>query len=191
MEQNEVNAAFEILLEELEQVCNALNEQGSQAFQSGDYDLVKRTIEEGTRLQEFHTKVRELQKEWQRLAAGRLVRTRASKRRTSGERLPRGLRTPEEAFRRPILESLMELGGQAPMSKVLDLVEQKMKSILNEYDKQPLPSDPRSPRWRNTAQWCRNTLVREGLLKGDSPHGVWEITEAGRRELKKLSDTAE
>jgi len=191
MEQNEVNSAFEILLEELEQVCNALNEQGSQAFRSGDYDMAKRTIEEATRLQEFHTKVRELQKEWHRLVAGRLVRTRLSKIRAPAERLPRGLRTPEEAFRRPILETLVELGGQAPMSKVLDLVEQKMKSILNKYDKQPLPSDPRSPRWRNTAQWCRNTLVREGLLNGDSPHGVWEITEAGRAELKKPSGTAE
>ena len=47
-----------------------------------------------------------------------------------------------------------------------------------------LPSDPKSVRWRNTAQWCRNTMVNEGLLKGDSPHGVWEITAAGKRALE-------
>jgi hypothetical protein len=55
------------------------------------------------------------------------------------------------------------------MSKVLNLMERKMRGILNNYDYQPLPSDPNTIRWRNTAQWCRNTMVREGLLKSDSP----------------------
>ena len=71
----------------------------------------------------------------------------------------------------------MELGGSAPIGEMLDRVEQKMKDVLNEYDYEPLLSDPRSVRWRNTAQWCRNTLVREGMMKGNSPHGVWEISE--------------
>jgi len=39
-------------------------------------------------------------------------------------------------------------------------------------------------RWRNTAQWCRHTMVQEGLLKRDSPHGIWEITEKGRQALE-------
>lgn len=26
-------------------------------------------------------------------------------------------------------------------------------------------------------------MVQEGLLRGDSPRGVWEISEAGRRYL--------
>jgi restriction system protein len=34
-----------------------------------------------------------------------------------------------------------------------------------------VPSEPKQSRWRNTAQWCRNTLVNEGLLKKDSPWG--------------------
>ena len=70
------------------------------------------------------------------------------------------------------------------MREVLDRVEAKMKDVLNTYDREPLPSNPRSVRWRNTAQWCRNTLVREGLMKSDSPYGVWEISEAGRRWLE-------
>ncbi|RMH13146.1 MAG: hypothetical protein D6698_14360, partial [Gammaproteobacteria bacterium] len=41
--------------------------------------------------------------------------------------------------------------------------------------------------WRNTAQWCRNTMVREGLMKSDSPYGIWEITEAGRKYLQDES----
>lgn len=36
MDQNEVNEAFEILLEEIEAVANALNEEGAQAFRAGE-----------------------------------------------------------------------------------------------------------------------------------------------------------
>ena len=70
------------------------------------------------------------------------------------------------------------------MNQVLELVEKKMQGILNEYDYQSLPSNPKEVRWRNTAQWCRNTLVREGLLRSDSPRGIWEISDEGREVLK-------
>src|SRR3989338_5736332 len=43
-------------------------------------------------------------------------------------KLPKGLKTPEDAFRRPILESLYELGGRASVSDVLEIVEKKMKT---------------------------------------------------------------
>jgi len=46
-------------------------------------------------------------------------------------------------------------------------------------------SNGRSIRWRNTARWARQWLVREGLLTSDSPRGVWEITEAGRAHLRE------
>ncbi len=132
----------------------------------------------------YREKVKALEKEWAVLAAqappGKKLRRRSAK-----ERLRRGLRTPEDAFRRPILEALVECGGEAPMGKVLEAVEKKMRNRLTEYDFLPLPSDPRSVRWRNTAQWCRNSLVREGLLKRDSPHGIWEISESGRKALEK------
>jgi len=79
----------------------------------------------------------------------------------------------------------VELGGRAEMSKVLDLVEKKVQGILNDYDRRPLPSNPKIIRWRNTAQWCRNTMAREGLLKSDSPRGIWEISERGRKALQE------
>jgi len=39
-----------------------------------------------------------------------------------------------------------------------------------------LRSNPKEVHWRNRAQWYRNTLLREGLLKSDSPRGIWEIS---------------
>jgi restriction system protein len=50
------------------------------------------------------------------------------------------------------------------MSKVLNM-ERKMRGILNNYDYQPLPSDPNTIRWRNTAQWCRNTMGPRGAVE--------------------------
>lgn len=184
MDKNEVNEAFEILLEEIEAVANTLNEGGAEAFRKGEYEKAKAAIEEATRLAEFRERVKGLQREWGGLLRFR-PRAKKSKRRKAKPRLRRGLRTPEDAFRLPILEALVELGGSGSIQDVLDRVEKKMKPVLNEYDYQPLPSDQRSIRWRNTAQWCRNTLVREGLMKSDSSYGVWEISDQGRKWLKE------
>ena len=63
-----------------------------------------------------------------------------------------------------------------------------MDGKLNETDFQPLPSDPDSVRWRNTAQWTRNTLVNQGDMKQNSPRGVWEISEKGRKRIDRLSE---
>jgi restriction system protein len=180
---NEVNTAFEILLEEVELVANTLNDEGMAAFQGGNYDAAQRAIEKATRLTEFREKVKALQKEWGLLPHKSPYPKTKSRRRRS-KRLPRGERTPEDSFRQPILESLEELGGQAPVSDVLDLVYKKMQAILKECDFETLPSDRRTHRWRNTAQWCRNTLVREGLMKSDSQRGIWEISDEGKQRLK-------
>lgn len=174
MEKNEVGIAFEILLEEIEEVANNLNEQGAEAFKSGNYELARRAIEEATRLSEFREKVKALQNEWKTFSVRKFSKSKKRKK-TVGEKLQRGLRTPEDEFRKPILEALKELGGKGRMSEVLDIVEKKMKDRLTKYDYEPLPSNPKSIRWKNTAQWCRNTLVREGILKNDSPHGIWEL----------------
>jgi restriction system protein len=33
------------------------------------------------------------------------------------------------------------------------------------------------PRWRNTAQWARNDLREQGLIRDDTPRSIWEITD--------------
>jgi len=187
MKNNEVNTAFEILLEEIEIVANGLNDDGAAAFKAGDYVAARRAIELATRLAEFRDRVKALQREWASMPFKRRARPIGVGQPPVGP-LPRGRRTPEEAFRRPILEALVELGGKGAVRQVLDGVGQKMQDVLNDYDFQALPSDPKLLRWRNTAQWCRNSLVQEGLMKADSPHGIWEISEAGRRWLS--TDTA-
>jgi hypothetical protein len=69
------------------------------------------------------------------------------------------------------------------VGQVLEKVRQLMVGVLRKVDFEPLASAPESPRWRNAAQWARNSMAREGLLKNDRPRGIGELSEAGRRAL--------
>lgn len=78
------------------------------------------------------------------------------------------------------------MGGSGKVAEVLDRVGKKMKGKLKACDYEPLASDPKNPRWRNATQWARNSMVHEGLLKNDSPRGIWEISEKGKQQIIKL-----
>lgn len=84
----------------------------------------------------------------------------------------------------PILEALEERSGREHSDVVLDLVEKKMVGILKSEDYELLPSGL-SVRWRNRAQWQRQNMVQQGLLRKDSPRGIWEITPTGRQWLQQ------
>lgn len=66
---------------------------------------------------------------------------------------------------------------------VLDRVQAMMADQLNAHDRDVL-TDGKTVRWVNTAQWARNVLREEGLLRDDTPRGVWGISEQGRAWLK-------
>lgn len=102
-----------------------------------------------------------------------------SKKRKTSKKLKRGLKTPQDSFRIPILQTLVEMGGSARVSDVLKKLEQKMKNHLTEFDWLPLPSNPKSIRWINTAQWTRNTLRKEGLISSNSPLASGRLQKKG------------
>jgi len=96
-------------------------------------------------------------------------------------KISKGLRTPNEAFRLPILKALDELGGKGKINEVLEKVENYMKPFLKPIDYEKLKADIR---WRNAACWERLKMVKENLLNPNSPKGLWEITEKGKKYLK-------
>ncbi len=182
-----VFAAFEILLEEIETEIDLINKVGAGAFERRDYDGVKEAIERADRATTLRDNIASLRKEWEALTVphrgNEEEEAMRAERRNLG-RLQRGTRTPESAYYQPILRVLNELGGSAKMNDVLVRVEQVMKGTLKQVDYEPLASGL-DMRWRNTAQWARNSMVKEGLLKADSPRGVWEISDAGRMAITK------
>jgi restriction system protein len=98
-------------------------------------------------------------------------------------KLPKGQKTPQQAYRRPIIEALDELGGSGTVIDILDIVETKMKTLLSEIDYKEIPTG--DIRWRNTAMWERFEMIKDGLLKSGSPRGVWELSNKGLEEIKK------
>jgi len=93
--------------------------------------------------------------------------------------------TPVHVYWPYTLQSLVELGGSASGDEVIQLVGKKMESILTAADKERLESGT-DVRWRNRVAWQRFNMVREGLISRDSPRGVWEITETGRKWLTQF-----
>src|SRR5437660_477516 len=95
---------------------------------------------------------------------------RANGKKRVAKSLPRGVRTAESEFRDPLLRVLHEAGGSARTSEALDRVGDLMGDRLNDADRRVTKSG--AIRWRNTTQWARDAMVREGLLKDNSPRGV-------------------
>jgi len=92
---------------------------------------------------------------------------------------------PQAEYTLPILEALIEMGGKGRMRNVLDRVLDKIKDQLKPKDFGKLPSGT-GVRWKNRAQWERQRLKSQGYLKKDSPHGIWEITDEGRKLYERL-----
>ncbi len=186
-ETDEVSTSLGLLQEALASEVIRMNLEGAEAMKTGDYETAQAVIDFVRKLQVFQGKVSGLESEWKALEeesglASDTVKQIVGKRFFG--KAKKGEITPHSAYYRPILESLVELGGRAKTKKVLDLVGEKMKPLLKDMD-YGLHSDGRSIRWRNTAQWARNTMVNDdGRMKNDSPHGIWEISDAGRKYLK-------
>lgn len=185
-----VQVAFEILLEEVEADINVINRQGARAFENRDYDGARDALERVARITSFREKLDVLRREWTQIAGNPETEDQETHlhRRDLG-RLQRGQRTPEHEYVIPILQSLVDLGGSGPIGEVLDRVHDIMNGRLRDVDFQPLASDPALPRWRNAAQWARNSMCRDGLLRNDSPRGIWEISDTGRRHLSENQNT--
>ncbi|MER3436616.1 MAG: hypothetical protein C4346_02780 [Chloroflexota bacterium] len=183
-----VGIAFEMLLEAIDKEIRTAIDEGKRAWEAHNFQLAADTLKQTEMLKEFRERVAGLSKDWEALSRGEQVSTARPPRpapRRSQPRWPRGERTPQQAYYVPILQALEEMGGHGRMALVLERVNQKLRSCLTPADRTPLPSNPQTQRWRHSAQMARSAMVREGLVRPDSPTGIWEITEKGREYLRQ------
>lgn len=96
-------------------------------------------------------------------------------------RKPQG-KLPEKEFRRPLLEALYEMGGRAHVRKLRPVLENRLAPRLLPGDYEPVTTG--DPRWWNAACWARNGLKNDGHLRDDSPRGLWELSEKGKRQVE-------
>ena len=182
----QVDTAFENLIQAMEKAIRELRDEAKQALEALEYQRAEAAIAKAKELSSFTKDVVSLQRSWHRAWKGRARRGALSGK--SSGRIPRGVKTPTRAYRIPILETLVEMGGRGRVREVLKRVYKKMAKQLNSFDLESLPSNPRSIRWENTAQWCRLEMIRRGLLSRTSPSGIWEITPEGRKYLETHRD---
>lgn len=91
-----------------------------------------------------------------------------------------GRKTPQQAFRRPILTILLKHGGKADRTQVLRELEVAMKDQLTTFDRQDISSG--TIRWQKSAEWEVSTMRQQGILlsHAQSARGVWQLSEKGR-----------
>ncbi|HEV2856777.1 MAG TPA: winged helix-turn-helix domain-containing protein [Solirubrobacterales bacterium] len=86
---------------------------------------------------------------------------------------------PESEYWLPILQILVEAEGAARSRDVISILGDRLRSQLMPRDYDVLEMG--EVRWQNRARFARLRMKERGLISSDSPRGIWEITEEGRR----------
>lgn len=186
---DDVSSALSLLRDSPSEEEQRIRAEGAQAMQNGEYDTATAVIDFAKRLLSFRDKVEGLVTEWDELAdlrdkASPAVQEIVSKR-FFGRRKAGDITTQMD-YCPYLLEVLVEMGGSGKTRAVIDAVGEKMKAVLKPKDFEPHASNGKQIRWRNTVQWARNLMVNEdGRMKNDSPRGIWEISDRGRKWLIK------
>ncbi|MBW1790461.1 MAG: hypothetical protein JRK53_28280 [Deltaproteobacteria bacterium] len=97
-----------------------------------------------------------------------------------------GEKTPQAAFRKPILRILRDRGGSGSRKSVLRQLEIVMSKHLSDFDKSDISSG--SIRWQKSAEWEVRAMRERGILKPVSGalRGVWALSESGKKMASDL-----
>ncbi len=88
------------------------------------------------------------------------------------------LMTTTTAYELPLLQALVDLGGQSYYPNVIERVGVLMQDTLTPYDHQPSKSWQEHQRWQHHAYWAHSQLKARGLLTDGN--GIWTLTLPGR-----------
>lgn len=85
-------------------------------------------------------------------------------------------KTHRTILRKLIIEELSALGGSASKGELYTRIEKKYEGKFLPGDFEYLPDGKRIA-WKNYCDWEGTLLRKEGLLKSNSPRGLWELSE--------------
>jgi len=176
---NKLIAGESDIADEFEKIISDFNKEIEVLIRQRDYDRAEKFISIVKRLEGL--KIKTL-----KILSSEYISTdiQENKKQIEGNSLNTSI-TPMETYYLPLLETLYELGGRGKTREVIERVGEKMRDILTPYDYEYLPSGG-SIRWENRVQWARLKLVHKGLLKRDSPKGIWELSEKGYKYMENL-----
>lgn len=107
-------------------------------------------------------------------------------RRANHGRVPKGVKTPAEAFFIPILSMLAESEGSLNKLQILKQLELAMRHRLNAFDV-GLNASNQLPRWHSNVDHARRKLVAKGFLVSGTSKSIWEISPKGREWVQRRS----
>jgi hypothetical protein len=153
----------------------ALNQAASQRMAKGDYATAEALAAKGREIRKFINDIDLLRNRWSGLLG---VQKNQEK----------GTQTPLWMYYQPILQSIIQNGGESLRINVEEYVEIIMKGKFQANDNEMLSRG--RERWRVMVRRARKHLVQEGWLE-DTRGKAWIITEAGRRaaEAKDIQKT--
>lgn len=96
----------------------------------------------------------------------------------------KGDKTPQWAYRKPILQSLKRLKGEGTRTRILKEIEATMGNSFTKADKAEIKSG--AVRWQKTLEWEIRVMREEGLLRpvAETARGVWALTEKGKASAR-------
>jgi hypothetical protein len=95
-------------------------------------------------------------------------------------------RFSQKELRILLLETLYGLGGNASTGEVQASLKRVLTPMLTDNDYEVVSNG--NPRWWNAVCTVRSDLTVEGLLRGDSERGIWELNKQGREFLSARAD---
>jgi hypothetical protein len=159
-----------------QKALKGLNQAASQRMAKGDYVTAEALAAKGKEIQQFQAEADALRKRWREICG--LV-----------DRSAKNSATPLWMYYQPILQALVQAGGECRRTEVELRVDELMSVALQPVDREPMAHG--RERWRVMVQRARKALVTEGWIE-DRSGLVWRITSAGRQAAKKtvVNDSA-
>ena len=146
-----------------------LNQAASQRMAKGDYATAEELAAKGKEIRQFQAEVDELRKRWRAVCGG-------------GSRGAKKSATPLWSYYQPILQALVQAGGECRGADVEARVERSMSASLQAADRDIMAGS--RERWRVMVKRARRPLIAEGWIE-DRAGSAWRITDAGRRAAEE------
>ncbi len=185
--------ALDVACHEMAELVEAMRRQAAEFYALGDRERFRAADSRLSQLEEILADLKALKSRFEAIwtrGDGTISSARPSE--TSPPLAPahppgragREIGLPEREYVFPLLEALVELGGEGSSEQVLQLVHQKVKHKLRPEDYEALQSTDEE-RWRNKARWVRKYLTDGGYMSQHTPRGWWKITDKGRTALRE------
>ena len=173
-----VTKALGVADKSIKACLRALNQNAAKLMTRGNYSGAQELASKGTEIQGFRSELESLRKKWAQIAGG------------NTEKGEKNSSTPLWAYYQPILQALVNLGGEARRPDIEPQVEQLMRQNFQPGDHDPV-SRGRS-RWQIMIKRAHRHLIKEGWLENGAGK-LWKITATGRQAAKAelLSSEAE